>query len=384
MKPIRSIAIVLPVLWFAWVLPLPSAASMPAPPDTARLRAVLRYVAPDRADPVQLLLRREDDRLVLRDGGAIVASRSLDQVAAVSIGGPDRTDTELTVDYSGGDIAQPIDFHPGALGPSTVNALTLAGGSATTMSHRAVGPHDGVIERDGAIIRYANLTPLTDTAPSITVTFSVPATAFVINIVDGPAGTTQINDGGTAKFESYSFANKQTVVINAAANGSTFTVANPSPAAGLTRLVLAASGGSTNAFSIRPYASIPVTVRGNVSINSHNDVLAIDATGATTPALAVNSNAFGYVGAYTFGNRAPVGFQSISSYSPSFVPPCSLDVDGNGQVEALNDGLILLRAMFLLTGPTVTNNALGTGAVRNTWDLIRAYLNGNCGANFSP
>ena len=219
MKPIRSIAIVLPVLWFAWVLPLPSAASMPAPPDTARLRAVLRYVAPDRADPVQLLLRREDDRLVLRDGGAIVASRSLDQVAAVSIGGPDRTDTELTVDYSGGDIAQPIDFHPGALGPSTVNALTLAGGSATTMSHRAAGPHDGVIERDGAIIRYANLTPLTDTAPSITVTFSVPATAFVINIVDGPAGTTQINDGGTAKFESYSFANKQTVVINAAPTG---------------------------------------------------------------------------------------------------------------------------------------------------------------------
>lgn len=211
----------------------------------------------------------------------------------------------------------------------------------------------------------------------------MPTTATTINIVDGPGGTTQINDGGTGKFESYSFANKQSVIIVGASGGSTFTVNNPLPAPGMTRLVLTRSGGS-NAYSIKPYANIPVTVRGNDVVTAHNDLLSVDAVGATSPALAVNLNAFGYAGAYTFGNRAPVHFQSISSYTPTFGPPCSVDIDGNGQVDALSDGLILLRAMFGQTGSSVTNNAIGSGAIRNTWALIRSYLNGNCGANFAP
>jgi len=64
--------------------------------------------------------------------------------------------------------------------------------------------------------------------------------------------------------------------------------------------------------------------------------------------------------------------------------PCSLGVDANGTVDALTDGLMLIRAMFGLTGTTVTNNAIGPGAQRNTWTLIRNYLNGTCGANFAP
>ena len=36
-----------------------------------------------------------------------------------------------------------------------------------------------------------------------------------------------------------------------------------------------------------------------------------------------------------------------------------------------------------VTGTSVTNNAIGAGATRNTWAQIRAYLNGNCGTNFA-
>jgi hypothetical protein len=61
---------------------------------------------------------------------------------------------------------------------------------------------------------------------------------------------------------------------------------------------------------------------------------------------------------------------------------CSLDVDGNNIPDALTDGLLLIRAMFGLTGTSVTNNAIGIGATRSTWAQIRAHLNGNCGANF--
>lgn len=62
-----------------------------------------------------------------------------------------------------------------------------------------------------------------------------------------------------------------------------------------------------------------------------------------------------------------------------------LDVDGNGVVDPLTDGLMLLRAMFGLTGTSVTNSAIGTGTPsRTTWTTIRTFLNANCGMNFAP
>ncbi len=59
---------------------------------------------------------------------------------------------------------------------------------------------------------------------------------------------------------------------------------------------------------------------------------------------------------------------------------CSLDIDGNGAQDALTDGLLVIRALFGLTGTAVTNNAIGSNASRSTWTDIRAYLNSTCGA----
>ena len=70
--------------------------------------------------------------------------------------------------------------------------------------------------------------------------------------------------------------------------------------------------------------------------------------------------------------------------SPALPALCTLDVDGNHAIDALTDGLILIRAMFGLTGTSVTNGAVGAGSTRNTWALIQPYLNGSCGASFSP
>lgn len=65
---------------------------------------------------------------------------------------------------------------------------------------------------------------------------------------------------------------------------------------------------------------------------------------------------------------------------------CSLNVDGTpgNDFDPLTDGLILIRAMFGLTGTAVTAGAIGTGATRNTWTQIQTYLNANCGTNFAP
>jgi hypothetical protein len=77
------------------------------------------------------------------------------------------------------------------------------------------------------------------------------------------------------------------------------------------------------------------------------------------------------------------GYAKFVVTTGALFTPCTLDVDGNNAVDALTDGLIILRAMFALTGTAVTNNALGSGATRSTWPQVQAYLNGNCGTNFA-
>jgi hypothetical protein len=62
--------------------------------------------------------------------------------------------------------------------------------------------------------------------------------------------------------------------------------------------------------------------------------------------------------------------------------PCSLDFDGDGALDAKSDGLVLLRAMFGLTGSAVSDGAVGAQAPRPTWDALRPFLNNICGGNF--
>ena len=61
-----------------------------------------------------------------------------------------------------------------------------------------------------------------------------------------------------------------------------------------------------------------------------------------------------------------------------------LDVDQNGATDAVTDGLIVLRAMFGLTGAAVVNGAVAANANRASWPAIRAYVNATCGTSFGP
>ena len=51
-----------------------------------------------------------------------------------------------------------------------------------------------------------------------------------------------------------------------------------------------------------------------------------------------------------------------------------MDIDGNGVVDALTDGLLLIRWQFGLKGPGLIANAIGPNATRNTAALVEAYL----------
>lgn len=173
-------------------------AAQHANPIMEPAQIALQYIAPSRNGEILLTLEREGADLVLHDGNRVVRRAPIAAVSAVAIGGPDNTNTSLTVDYGFGPIAVPIDYHPGALGPGTDNLLTLRGAEVSVETYTMAGPHSGTIELDGAPIRFANLTPINDTAPAILYTFNVFA-GTTINVVDGPIvgpfQTTQINDG---------------------------------------------------------------------------------------------------------------------------------------------------------------------------------------------
>ena len=50
------------------------------------------------------------------------------------------------------------------------------------------------------------------------------------------------------------------------------------------------------------------------------------------------------------------------------------DIDGNGSIEALTDGLVVLRYLFGLRGDTLISGVIGTGATRTSSVDIEAYI----------
>ncbi|MBO1346178.1 MAG: hypothetical protein EBE86_001675 [Hormoscilla sp. GUM202] len=85
-------------------------------------------------------------------------------------------------------------------------------------------------------------------------------------------------------------------------------------------------------------------------------------------------------------NETRINFSANPDHLPAnsnFVPssialtsrtlPPTLDIDGNGVIDALTDGILAIRYLFELRGETLTKDALGEGATRDTEEIV-AYL----------
>ncbi|MEP7316586.1 MAG: choice-of-anchor Q domain-containing protein, partial [Sphingomicrobium sp.] len=124
------------------------------------------------------------------------------------------------------------------------------------------------------------------------------------------------------------------------------------------------------------------------NLNARLENLAANGGPTPTHALRPGSPALdaGTAVASTFDQRGSPFSRSVgvavdmgAFESPVLLPLCTLDVDGSGGTpDALTDGLLLMRAMFGLTGVAVTNGATTAGAPRADWTSIRNYLNGSC------
>ena len=72
---------------------------------------------------------------------------------------------------------------------------------------------------------------------------------------------------------------------------------------------------------------------------------------------------------------ASVSGIGITSGSPTAIPVVNLDVDGNGKADGLTDGLLIIRFLFGFTGAALTDGAIDPTGIRTQPNDIVAYLN---------
>lgn len=69
---------------------------------------------------------------------------------------------------------------------------------------------------------------------------------------------------------------------------------------------------------------------------------------------------------------------TLAINATAVAPACNMDIDGDGQIQATTDGLIIMRAMLGMRD-TAVSSAAAPGSPRSTWTDIRNFLVNSCG-----
>ena len=98
---------------------------------------------------------------------------------------------------------------------------------------------------------------------------------------------------------------------------------------------------------------------------------------ALTDGLLIVRHLFGFTGDTLIANATESSATrgsaaDIKSYLTG--SQTELDIDGSGDVEALTDGLLLIRYLFDFRGDALISNAVGANATRKTSTEIEAYI----------
>ncbi|HIK93462.1 MAG TPA: hypothetical protein EYG03_16040 [Planctomycetes bacterium] len=158
---------------------------------------------------------------VVRDQGN--ANAEVDRVATVSvsdlyINGSAASDT-LSVDFSGGAFG--IHFN-GGVGS---DALTINGGSFTTVTYNTIAPTAGSINYDGTIVGFAGVEPIIDNSSATDRVFTGSSADNVTLGDDGITGNNISRLSSTSTNESIDFVNPtNSLTVNGSAGNDTITL----------------------------------------------------------------------------------------------------------------------------------------------------------------
>ena len=162
------------------------------------------------------------------------------------------------------------------------------------------------------------------------------------------------------------FAGTQVTLTATASAGSQFTGwLGPCTGNGLCTLNITKNTAATATFAPSVIGTPTLDVDGNGTFD------------ALTDGLLVIRYLFGLQGNSLISgaiaqNATRVTAAQIQSYLDDIRP--ALDIDGNGQVDALTDGLLMLRYLFGLRAAALINGAIGAGATRDTAALLESSL----------
>ncbi len=229
------------------------------PLEHRRLLSVVSISADDLGGNGSNNTLADEFRLVRNGGnlevfidGNLSQSLSLATLDGVSIAGSSDTDT-VVIDLSGGlfTLVSGILFDGEQLGPNTTpnDTLVLTGDPGTTVGRVGyfsgpnlgdgsddglvlIDPGDsagagvsGVLNGDELSVRFFNLQPVIDTVPATQLDIFATNASETISVVNGPIyGGDQTATVSAATFESYSFANKKNVTVNALDGSDTFVL----------------------------------------------------------------------------------------------------------------------------------------------------------------
>jgi hypothetical protein len=118
-----------------------------------------------------------------------------------------------------------------------------------------------------------------------------------------------------------------------------------------------------------------ISVRSSVSLDADGNGTA----DALTDGILILRYLFAPTGAWSYSDAVGVGASRTEREAiRTFLndgKTTVLDVDGNGTADALTDGILILRYLFAPTGTWSYSDAVGTGAMRNTREQLRGFLN---------
>src|SRR5882672_1926541 len=114
-------------------------------------------------------------------------------------------------------------------------------------------------------------------------------------------------------------------------------------------------------------AAAPLDIDGNGVID------------AATDGLLLMRYLFRVRGAQLVENAVGVGATRSTAQIEAYlgnlmVPASTLDIDSNGRIDALTDGLLIYRYMLGMRGTALVTGALGTGATRISPTEIQNYI----------
>ena len=88
--------------------------------------------------------------------------------------------------------------------------------------------------------------------------------------------------------------------------------------------------------------------------------------------------------AATAGALGPLANRTVAADIATHLAAQKLDIDGDSSVDAVTDGVLLLRALLGLGGNAVVANSVSPCATRTGWTDIRAHLATTCALTVAP